>query len=94
VNRVPRSHRRVLLVLLTGAPGLGGSTVARAAMTGYRRTHLILARLERLGWAESDWECPDLLPDRLRRRFYRLTPEGRRQALKALGLKDGQEAAR
>lgn len=93
MKRLPRSHRRVLLVLLTGAPGLGGYTIARAAMTGSGKVYPILARLERLGWAESDWEAPEPL-DRPRRRFYRLTAEGRSQALEALGLKDVQEAGR
>jgi PadR family transcriptional regulator, regulatory protein PadR len=92
VNRVARSHRRVLLVLLSGAPELGGYTIARAAMTGYGRVYGILARLERLGWAESDRESPEPL-NRPRRRFYRLTGDGRLQALAALGLKAPQEAA-
>jgi PadR family transcriptional regulator, regulatory protein PadR len=82
-----------MLVLLSGAPGLGGYTVARAAMTGSGRVYAILARLERRGWVESDWESPEPL-DRPRRRFYRLTREGRSQSLAALGLKAPQEAAR
>jgi PadR family transcriptional regulator PadR len=92
VNRVPRSRRRVLLVLLSGAPELGGYTIARAAMTGYGKVYVILDHLERLGWVESDWESPEPL-NRPRRRFYRLTGEGRMRALAALGLRASQEAA-
>jgi PadR family transcriptional regulator len=79
-------------VLLSGAPELGGYTIARAAMTGYGRVYIILRRLERLGWVESDWESPEPL-NRPRRRFYRLTAGGRSQALAALGLKAPQEVA-
>ena len=80
-------------MLLSGAPELGGYTIARAAMTGFGRVYAILARLERLGWVEGHWESPQP-PGRPRRRFYRLTGEGRSQSLAALGLKAPQEAAR
>lgn len=88
--RVPRSHRRVMLVLLTGAQGLSGYPIGRAAMVGSGSVYLILARLERLGWVSSEWETPNPLPDgHGRRRFYRLTDEGRRHALEVLGLGEG-----
>jgi PadR family transcriptional regulator, regulatory protein PadR len=47
--------------------------------------HPILARLEGLAWVESRWE--DIDPSREgrpARRYYRLTPTGRRQASAAL----------
>src|SRR5208282_1432231 len=38
----------------------------------------ILARLERIGWVDSDWEDPDahIAEGRPRRRYYRLTRAG------------------
>jgi DNA-binding PadR family transcriptional regulator len=46
----------------------------------------ILARLERVGWVESDWEDPDahIAERRPRRRYYRLTREGAECADEAL----------
>ena len=90
-HRVPRSHRRVMLVLLTGASRLSGYPISRAAMTGSGTVYIILARLERLGWVSSEWETPNPLPDgQGRRRFYRLTAFGRERAMDLLGLDDGQ----
>lgn len=78
-----RRDRRVLLVLLSGAVNLGGSTIERAAQVG--SAHPSLARLEREGWATSEWG-----PERHghRRRLYQLTPLGRYRALRALGLEE------
>ena len=46
----------------------------------------ILARLERIGWVESDWEDPEahIAEGRPRRRYYRLTREGAESAAEAL----------
>jgi len=46
----------------------------------------ILARLERIGWVESDWEDPDahIAEGRPRRRYYRLTREGAECAAEAV----------
>jgi PadR family transcriptional regulator, regulatory protein PadR len=49
----------------------------------------ILARLERIGWMESDWEDPNahIAEGRPRRRYYRLTRDGAEcadEALKAI----------
>jgi PadR family transcriptional regulator PadR len=46
----------------------------------------ILARLEGLGWLESEWEEPDVhVPaGRPRRRYYQLTKDGAVQAKSAL----------
>ena len=46
----------------------------------------ILARLEGLGWLESEWEEPDVhVPaGRPRRRYYRLTEDGAAKARTAL----------
>jgi DNA-binding PadR family transcriptional regulator len=60
---------------LCGATGLPSGTI-----------YPILARLERLGWVESDWEDPDahIAEGRPRRRYYRLTREGAECAAEAL----------
>ena len=84
---VPRSRRRVMLVLLTGASRLSGYPISRAAMVGSGTVYIILAHLEGLGWAVSEWETPNPLPEgQGRRRFYRLTPFGRERVLELLGL--------
>jgi DNA-binding PadR family transcriptional regulator len=83
-RRVPRSDRRVMLALLSGAGNLSGYPLACAAQVGYGRVYVILARLERSGWVGGEWGTPDAKGNR--RRFYRLTPGGRSQALAVLGL--------
>jgi DNA-binding PadR family transcriptional regulator len=80
-----RATRRVLLALLSGASNLSGYPLARAAQVGYGKVYVILARLEREGWADSDWG-PETAHGR--RRFYRLTTRGRYYALRTLGLED------
>lgn len=84
MKRTARGERRVLLVLLTGASRLSGYPISRAAQVGAGHVYVILAGLERRGWATSDWE--DGKPEGQRRRFYRLTPEGRTGAMELLGL--------
>ena len=46
----------------------------------------IMARLEAIGWVESDWEDPDahIAEGRPRRRYYQLTREGAECAADAL----------
>lgn len=47
--------------------------------------HPILARFEKLGWLESEWEEADPhLQGRPRRRYYRLTEDGAERARIAL----------
>ena len=90
--RIPRSHRRVMLVLLTGAPRLSGYPISRAAMVGSGAVYVILGRLERLGRVCSEWETPNPQPPgEGRRRFYRLTAFGRERVLEVLGLGEGAE---
>lgn len=91
-RRIPRSHRRVMLVLLSAARELSGYPISRAAMVGAGSVYLILARLEGLGWVASEWQDPNPLPPgQGRRRFYQLTPLGRERVLDLLGLKDGSD---
>lgn len=78
-----RRERRILLVLMSGAGGLSGYPIARAAQVGSGYVYVALARLQHHGWVTSEWaDGPEL-----RRRFYRLTLDGRRNALECLGLK-------
>jgi PadR family transcriptional regulator, regulatory protein PadR len=83
--RVTKRLKRVLLVLLTGAPDLSGYVICRAAGMGSGSIYPELARLERAGWVDSYREVPDPA-GRSPRRFYRLTPEGRAAAFPLLGL--------
>lgn len=85
-----RRERRVLLALLSGASSLSGYPLSRAAQVGSGTVYVVLARLERAGLVDADWETR--ADNKSRRRFYRLTSEGRTYALEALGLKDGSEA--
>ncbi len=50
----------------------------------------IVARLEQLGWVESNWEDPrdHVAEGRPRRRYYRLTDDGAGQARDALARVD------
>jgi DNA-binding PadR family transcriptional regulator len=82
-----RRDRRVLLVLLTGAPNLSGYVICRAAGLASGTVHPCLARLESMGWADSEWR-PGPEP---RRRVYRLTKRGRYHGMLALGLEIGDE---
>lgn len=81
-----RKDRRVLLALLTDAPNLSGYPLSKVAQVGSGAVYISLARLERQGWVTSDWETrSDELP---RRRLYRLTGTGRKQAMAALKLEE------
>lgn len=91
-RRVPRSDRRVMLALLSGAANLSGYPLARAAQVGYGRVYVILARLENAGWVTGEWGTPDA--EGKRRRFYRLTGGGRAQAMTVLGLAGDRAEAR
>jgi PadR family transcriptional regulator PadR len=84
--RPTRKMKRVLLVLLTGAPGLSGYPICRAAGMWPGSVYPELARLEHAGWVASEWEDGPPLPNGGRRRFYRLTAYGRHAAFGVLGL--------
>lgn len=86
--KLRRKDKRVLAVLLTGAANLGNYTIWSLSGAGAHTT-VLLARLERCGAVTSEWEVVPPTEDRPRRRFYRLTPEGRQWALDVLRLKDG-----
>lgn len=70
--------RAVLEVLLVGAEDMYGAEIAAQADLATGTVHPILARLESNGWVSSEWEDVDTHEaGRPRRRFYRLTGEGR-----------------
>lgn len=81
---------RVLQVMLAdhGATGGGkryGLEIGRAADLRSGTVHPILARLEGVGWASSEWEEIDPKAEgRPARRYYWLTEEGTSQARRAL----------
>jgi PadR family transcriptional regulator, regulatory protein PadR len=79
-----RRQRRVLLVLLSGAPNLSGYPIGRAAQAGSFTVYPVLDRLEDCGWVTGEWGPGK--PGSGRRRFYKLTPEGRKAVLLLLGL--------
>ena len=55
--------------------------------------HPILARLEHLGWIESDWEKIDPQKEgRPRRRYYRLTADGLASARAAVAQAHAERA--
>jgi DNA-binding PadR family transcriptional regulator len=85
--RIPRGDRRVMLALMAGLPRMSGYPLSRLAQVGAGTVYPALARMEKRGWVESEWETPNPRPPgQGRRRFYRLTPAGRKNILKLLGL--------
>src|SRR5260370_13480285 len=76
----------VLRVLLAEPAGeMYGLQICAEAHLPSGTIHPILARLERLGWVESQWEDIDTHAEgRPRRRYYRLTTDGAELARDAL----------
>src|SRR5260370_32816808 len=75
--------RRVLLAEPAGE--MYGLQICAEAHLPSGTIHPILARLERLGWVESQWEDIDTHAEgRPRRRYYRLTTDGAELARDAL----------
>lgn len=82
--RLSTTTKLVLDALLT-ADALYGLQICRTTGLATGTVHPILARLERAGWATSDWEAIDpSAAGRPARRYYRLTPEGAHAATRAL----------
>src|SRR6202030_106399 len=70
----------VLEVLLSGDHELYGLKIAKAAGRPTGSVFPILARLEQIGWATSEWEAGDPAAKGPRRRFYRLSGAGQSKA--------------
>src|SRR5262245_55883425 len=73
IDAIPdtRTVRRLLLVLLSNATGLGLLGVAQLSDVGLLPASVHLDRLEMAGWVTGEWEPEP--PFGTRRRFYRLT---------------------
>jgi PadR family transcriptional regulator, regulatory protein PadR len=84
--RMTLQTEAVLRVLLDDPLGEHyGLEISKAAGLPGGSLYPILARLEREGWAASDWEQLDEHEaGRRRRRYYRLTPDGAVRAEQAL----------
>ena len=78
-------EKRVLAILLTDALNLSGWKLSELSRTSGARLYPLIDKLEDAGLVAAEWEHAT----EPRRRFYRLTPEGRAWALTALGLKAG-----
>ena len=83
--RLTRRRRRVLLALLADAAAMSGYPLCRAAQVGPGTVYPLLAHLENAGWVIGEWDTATT-PNGGRRRFYRLTGEGRAAAAAALKL--------
>jgi PadR family transcriptional regulator, regulatory protein PadR len=78
---------QLVLRAMLEEPGkqLYGLQICEASGLASGTIHPILARLERLGWAESQWEETDPHEQgRPRRRYYALTKDGAESARIAL----------
>ena len=78
--------QRVLAVLLNEPlTDHYGLEISKKSELASGSIYPILARLEAAGWVTSGWEEIDEAKEgRRRRRYYRLTAQGKRQALLAL----------
>lgn len=90
INRMTIPMLSVLATLINGE-GWYGLRIAEATAMATGTVYPILARFERAGWLESTWEDkedPDEENDSgARRKYYRLTPDGRERARTALKLR-------
>jgi DNA-binding PadR family transcriptional regulator len=82
--RLTNATLDVLEVLLGPDDELYGLKIAQATDRPTGSVYPILARLEQLGWVESEWESNDPAERGSRRRFYRLSPDGLAGARAAL----------
>jgi len=85
--RVTEASLAVLGVLADADGELYGRAVAAAAQRPTGTVYPMLARWENAGWVEGRWEIEHPQPGRPRRRFYKLTDDGR--AISNDLLKDG-----
>jgi DNA-binding PadR family transcriptional regulator len=80
-----RGLRVLRLLLESPRQARSGAEIGRATKTGSGTLYPMLARWEAAGWLTSDWEAVDPHEvGRPRRRLYRLTGEGQRNALAVL----------
>lgn len=80
--RLTKQTQDVLAVMIDRVnTRLSGADIARETKLASGSLYPILSRLEKAGWLSSEWELeePSTL-GRPRRRLYRITAEGQRQA--------------
>jgi DNA-binding PadR family transcriptional regulator len=76
-----------LLKLMIEKPleGRSGAGISKTLKIGSGTLYPLLQRLENAGWLKSEWEQLDpSQAGRPRRRYYKLTGEGQKQAVQAL----------
>jgi PadR family transcriptional regulator len=76
-----------LLKLMIDKPleGRSGAYISKTLKIGSGTLYPLLQRLENAGWLKSEWEQLDpSKAGRPRRRYYKLTGEGQKQAAQAL----------
>jgi PadR family transcriptional regulator, regulatory protein PadR len=94
IQPISRMTIPMLSVLATLVNGEGWYGLRIAEVTAMRTgtVYPILARFERAGWVTSAWENKDDPGEKndpgAKRKYYRLTPEGRECALAALRLRE------
>lgn len=75
-------------------PDTSGAAIEKATRVGTASLYPILAQLESVGWVNGEWEVlAEGEPVRPRRRYYHLTPTGRRAAHEALAARDAGTSA-
>lgn len=79
LTRVTAPTLDVVQVLLGSADPIWGLALAKAVERAPGTVYPILSRLEELGWIVGDWEG-ESDHSGPRRRYYRLTEEGRAEA--------------
>ena len=94
VPRLTHATLSVLRVMLKDpAEEMYGLEICAAAGLPTGTVHPILARLEGIGWLESEWEQIDVHKEgRPRRRYYKLSESGAMRASAALTRVDAQTA--
>jgi DNA-binding PadR family transcriptional regulator len=80
LTRVTAPTLDVVQVLLGRSDPIWGLALAKAVERAPGTVYPILSRLEDLGWIVGDWEGESDHPGP-RRRYYRLTDEGRLEAV-------------
>jgi PadR family transcriptional regulator, regulatory protein PadR len=91
ITRMTVPMLSVLAALVSG-DGWYGLRIAEATAMRTGSVYPILARFERAGWVTSTWEDKQDPAEKsdpgAKRKYYRLTPEGRERALIALRLRE------
>ncbi|MFJ4518988.1 PadR family transcriptional regulator [Streptomyces sp. NPDC088816] len=75
----------VMEALLSAAEDVHGYAIARAAGKPTGSVYPILARLQSADMLESHWESEEPVPGVPRKKYYRLTPNGR-EAVRSIVL--------